>query len=491
MSTSTACRFAVALAAGLLAARALADGHAGPHDGIYPQHPSLTPDASFAIFSWAGDLWSVPADGGPATRLTSHPADEMASAVSPDGSMIAFESNREGARNLYIADLSAVSGTLIAGTPRRVTVSDSSHSLSGWTPEGDALLFSSFQERDIYREERMYRAPIDGGAVTRLTDAFGEHPVMSADGDRVVFARGSNTTFRPVYRGTATGEIWEFRPATGDFFRVTSDDSDDMQPHPLPDGSTLFIASGSGQYNLARKSPESFQGEQLTDFRPGAAPFEGEVSIAHGVRDLGVSADASTAIFAVWDTLFTLDLTQDGATPRAIEIAISGDTDAGTAAPMDLDRMASEVALSPDGKTVAIVARGEIFVRSTDDDRPARRVTESEARDQQIAWSPDGGTLYFVSDRDGSEGIYAATVALSRQDLEPQDEPMEDEPEIDEADDAMTMRLTRPEPTRATTTTAMKTATRTPMMTMTRRRRTRARRRASAGPSRSASRSSP
>ena len=398
--------------------------------GIYPQLPSLTPDAEFAIFSWAGDLWSVPSAGGAAIRLTSHPADELASAVSPDGSLLAYESNRDGAKNLYIADLSVVNGTMLAGTPRRVTVADSSHNLTGFTPDGESLLFSSFQERDIYREERMYRAPLDGGAVTRLTDAYGEQPMMSNDGESIVFARGSNTTFRPIYRGTATGEIWRYEVSSGSFFRLTTDTSDDMQPHPLPDGSTLYIGSSSGQYNITRHTPNAWQPEVLTDFKPAG----GEATIAHGVRDLNVSMDGSTAIFAVWDSLYTLDLSKKGSAPEAIEISISGDTNAGTLSRMDLDREATEAVLSPDGKTVAIVARGEIYVRSTDEGRPARRVTSSESRDQQIAWSPDGAKLYFVSDMEGPESIYAATVALSRQDLKPEeaeDEEAEDE-ETDE-----------------------------------------------------------
>ena len=418
----------------MLAPAALAEGHndhqgEGFADGIYPQYPSLTPDAAFTIFSWAGDLWSVPTQGGPATRLTSHPADELASNVSPDGSLLAFESDRDGSKNLYVADLEVVGGTLIAGTPRRVTTADAGHNLSGFTPDGDALLFSSYQERDIYREERMYRAPLDGGAVTRLTDAFGEHPVMSADGERIVFARGSNTTYRPVYRGTATGEIWSFEPASGSFFRLTTDTSDDLQPHPLPDGSTLYIGSSAGQYNLTRHAPGAWQPQVLTDFKPSGD----EATIAHGVRDLDVSGDGSTAVFVVWDTIYTLDLTREGAEAAPIEIAISGDTNAGTRTPMDLDREATETALSPDGKTIAIVARGEIFVRSTEEGRPARRVTHTEARDQQIAWSPDGARLYFVSDMEGTENIYAATVALSRQDLVPDE--AEDEPEAMDEDE--------------------------------------------------------
>jgi tricorn protease len=414
------------------AAPALADDHGG----IYPEYPTLMPDASFAIFSWAGDLWSVPASGGAATRLTSHPAEELASAVSPDGTQLAFESTRDGAKNLYLADLTVVNGTLIAGTPRRVTVSDTGQNLTAFTPDGEALLFSSFQERDIYREERMYRAPLDGGAVNRLTDAFGEHPAMSPDGTRVVFSRGGNTTYRPVYRGTATGEIWEFIPATGVFNRITTDDFDDIQPWALPDGSTIFISSNGGQYNIARAAPGARQPEMITGFAPGDAPFADAASIAHGVRDLGIAPDGSSAIFAVWDTLFTLDLDRPGATPVAIDIAISGDTDTGTIERMDLDREATETALSPDGKTIAIVARGEIFVRSTEDDRPTRRVTHGEAREQMIAWSPDGARLYFVSDRDGSEGIYAASVALSRHDLEPRDAEEEEADDEENADDA-------------------------------------------------------
>jgi len=426
MPISFPTRFAVLLSIApvLCASPALADHH-NAGEGIYPQYPSMTPDAAFTIFSWAGDLWSVPSAGGPATRLTSHPADELASAVSPDGTKLAFESNRDGAKNLYIADLLVVSGTLIAGTPTRVTVADASHNLTSFTPDGGALLFSSFQERDIYREEHMYRAPIDGGAVSRLTGAFGEHPAMTPDGKAVVFARGSNTTFRPIYRGTAAGEIWKLEISTGNFVRLTNDNFDDMQPCPLPDGSTIFVSSNGGQYNIARLAPGGRKPKMITSFKPKA----GETTIAHGVRDLNTSADGSAAVFVVWDGIYTLDLDRANARPKRINIAISGDTDAGTLSSIDLDKLASQAALSPDGQTMAIVARGEIYVRSTSKDRPTRRVTHSEANDQQIAWSPDGSTLYFVSDTAGPESIYAATVGLSRQDLEPEDEA------DDEADD--------------------------------------------------------
>lgn len=419
-----------ALAALLAAPIAAATLTASAAD-IYPQYPSLTPDGEFAVFSWAGDLWSVPADGGPATRLTSHPADEYFSAVSPDGDLLAFTSDREGAMNIYVADLSRAGSTLIAAAPRRVTFADSGQVLSGFTADGEDVLFSSYQDRDIYREERMYAAPLDGGPVRALTDAYGEHPTMSADGETVAFARGSNNKVRPIYRGPSTGEIWTLDTGDGAFTRLTNDDADDIEPSAMPDGSVVYISSADGQYNVWRKSPGANRARQLTSFKPA----KNEHTIAHGVRDLGVSGDGSTAVFAVWDTLYTLDLTRNNARPRAIEMTVSGDTASLDLNRIDLDNDVSEAVLSPDGQTIAVVARGEIFVRSTADDRPTWRVTRHEARDQQVVWSPDGSTLYFVSDRDGPQSLYAATVLLSRQDIEPADENADDEADEPESEE--------------------------------------------------------
>lgn len=388
----------------------------------YPQYPSLTPDGEIIVFSRAGDLWTVPVGGGAAARLTSHPADELRSAISPDGSLLAFESTREGARNIYIADLSRVGDVLVAGAPRRLTVADSTHNLSGFNADGSAVLFSSFQDREIFREERMYIAPLDGGPITRITDAHGELPSMSPEGDAVVFARGSNNGVRPKYRGPASGELWRLNLSDNSFTRLTDDRNDDIEPHAQPDGSVVYISSADGQYNVWRIPAQGARAVQLTDFQPTGA----EYTIAHGVRDLATSRDGSKAVFAVWDTLYTLALDGNDANPRAVEVVMSADSDALETMRLQLDSEATEAVLSPDGQTMAIVARGEIFVRSTKEDHPTRRVTFGEAREQDIAWSPDGARLYFVSDRDGPPSIYAAKVQIARQDLEPQEEPSED-----------------------------------------------------------------
>lgn len=409
----------------------------------FPQYPALSPNGSTVTFSWAGDLWSVPADGGVATRLTSHPAIEGRSAFSPDGTRIAFESNRDGAQNIYTAPLvRAANGTVALGAIDRVTWGDRSAELGSFSPEGDSVLFSSYREPTLFRSPRMYRAPLDGGPVERLTDAYGQLPRAGSDGV-VTFERGYNPWYRPVYDGPGARDLWSFDAGTGEFVRLTADDGNDGDGWRLPDGSTVFVSSRDGQNNVHRlragvtdANPRSVRA--LTSFQPGNA-----ATIGHGVRDLSISADGTRAVFCVWDTLYTLDLARN-ADAVALDVRGSADADMGASNVIDLDREVTEAVLSPDGKAVALVARGEILVRGAEEDRPTRRVTSSTSREHSIAWSPDGATLYFVSDAHGVDGVYAATVDLSRADLMRDDDQTEDaetdeaaeEEDVDEADDA-------------------------------------------------------
>jgi len=391
----------------------------------YPQHPTISPTGRLVVFSSAGDLWAVDAEGGPATRLTSHPALELRSAFSPDGSMLAFESNRDGARNLYVMPIIREDGRVIAGEIERVTVSGRSQTLGGFTAGGDELLYHAREEPSIYRQARMYRAPLGGGPVERVTDAFGWHPVMSADAERFVFQRGYSLWERPVYRGPGTKDIWSMSTDDGSFTRLTSFEANDGSAFPMPDGSVVFVSSRDGQNNVYRLEADASDGgrrrpralAQLTEFEPSRR----ELTLAHGVRDFSVSWSGTRAVFRVWDDLYTLDLLEEDAEPRRLEVYVSADTDRQDTERLDLDRRVSEAAMSPDGKAVAVIARGEVFVRSTAEDHPTRRVTRTHARERGLAWAPDGSALYFASDATGDWDIHRATVTLSREDIEPEE----------------------------------------------------------------------
>jgi tricorn protease len=399
------------------------------------QYPSISPDASHIVFSAAGDLWSVPRSGGVAERLTVHPGIEGQSRFSHDGSKVVFESNRDGAQNLYTLDLIRDGDRVAPGEIERITESDRSMMLGGFSQDGERVLFSAYLYREIYRHPRMYSAAIDGGPMERVTDAFGRGPATHADIEDIYFVRGYYYPHRVAYRGPGNIDIFKYSPSTGSFTQLTQFDGNDFEPCVLPDGSMVYISSRDGQYNLVRLAPGKTDQDagavrQLTHFKPSSSTSD---TIAHGVRDLQVSADGSTAVFVVWNTLYTLDLTNDRAKPVAVDLTLAEDLAIGDTYRKNISREVSEAAVHPSGKAVAQIARGELFIRSTSDDHPTIRVTDTPFRERDIVWSPDGTRLYYTADDGESLGnIYEVTVSLTREDLNPEPEP---EPETDEAVD--------------------------------------------------------
>ena len=95
----------------------------GTHPGLI-QYPSLSPDGKTVVFSAAGDLWAINSGGGVATRLTAHPAIEGRAKFDADGSRLAFESNRGGADNIYLAQVSGNGNSMSLSNIDRVTTSD-------------------------------------------------------------------------------------------------------------------------------------------------------------------------------------------------------------------------------------------------------------------------------------------------------------------------------------------------------------------------------
>lgn len=424
----------------------------------FPEFPSLSPDGAIVVFAWAGDLWAAPTTGGTASRLTAHPATERKTAFSPDGSLLAFESDRDGMRNLYLMALTRDGTSLLGGDIVRVTASDRAQALGGFSADGKSLYFSGLHEPELHRAARMYAVdflPPDaaaaagvrlaGGPIRDLTLAFGSTPRATGDG-RILFYRGRNDPDRPKYRGSGTTDIYSMSLSGNDFRQLTTDSAGDFEPWPGPAGSVLFLSSRSGQNNLwkldAAAAEPAAKPTQLTNFQP----TQDEYTIGHGIHDLAVSSNCSIAVFTVWDGLYRLDLTQPGAKPERITIHVGSDTQSIESQRLNIGSQVSEAALSPDGKTMAVIARGEVFIRPTTEGRPTRRVTTTYGRERDLAWSPDGSTLYFASDEPasgappGAYALYTAKVALAREDLKPAKtedktaepaEPKADEPKAD------------------------------------------------------------
>ena len=343
----------------------------------FPRFPSISPDGSQIVFSWRGDLWKVASGGGEAIRITNHPADENHSAWSPDGSRIAFESGRYGSTNLFImnADGSDV---------RAVTQIDRSCSLNGWGVDesgNEVLLLSAYFEGDTYREPRVYQVSTKGGDIRRIHDAHGRTARMHADGQRIAFTRGGSGWDRRHYRGASSRDIWLYDRSDESFTQLTEWAGNDGKSRWGHDDNTLYFLSDRDLDVVNLHAMDVTRGDGST--RRLTAFDEDDI------QDFDISTDGSTAALVAWDTLYTLELSKPNAQPIVLAInAVEDDRD--NFELHSINRDVSEAALSPDGQVMAYIAYGEVYVRNLEDKSPTRRVTNSHAREKDIAWSPDG-----------------------------------------------------------------------------------------------------
>lgn len=384
--------------------------HASSGNVDLPRFPSISPDGSQVVFSWRGALWNVSIDGGRAIRLTNHPADDLQSAWSADGTRIAFNSTRDGYNNIWIMN---ADGTDI----RQVTQIDRSCTLIGFGVDGEGNEVISFEaalEADVYRSMRPYMVSSSGGDLIRLHDAFGSHPSISPDGSLIAFTRGGYYYgwSRRHYRGSESQDVWVYNREDDSFKQLTDWEGNAGKARwGGPDNRTLLYLSDQERHTVNLYRMSASEGEamsvRLTSFRD------------RDVQDFDVSADGGTVVLMAWDSLYKLDLNEPEAVPQRLVItAVEDDRD--NFELKSINREVSEAALSPDGQVMAMIAYGRVYVRNVDDKSPTRRVLDSHARHKDIVWSPDGLRLYFTSDEDGTESIYAATVATTRSEIREQ-----------------------------------------------------------------------
>ena len=371
-----------------------------------PRNPSISPAGDEVAFSWRGDLWKVPSEGGLAVRLSAHPSSDLRSAYSPDGRWIAFNSRRDGNLNVWL--MSRTGSEL-----RQVTFSDLGVVLGQFAPGGESLTVHGRIEGDVYRASRPYLVPTAGGPLRRLHDAFGSEAALSPDGRFVAFTRGESSWSRRNYRGPDSRDVWLYDLAEARFVQITTWAGNDGMPHWAGRRKLLFVSDRLHERcnvfvtELTEDGAGRLPPLPLTEFRD------------RDVTDLDAAFDGTRAVCTAWDALYRIELSPAAGAARLPErIEIEAPADAlDTRRLQAIDREVSEAALSPDGKTLAVIAYGEVFVRALGEHEPTRRVTHSPARERGLAWAPDGVSLYFSSDRAGGESIYAAEVLLTKTEL--------------------------------------------------------------------------
>ncbi|MBI5689011.1 MAG: PD40 domain-containing protein [Verrucomicrobia bacterium] len=354
------------------------------------QDPALSPDGKTLVFSWFGDLWSVPSTGGTARPLTRHPGRDTSPSFSPDGTQIAFLSDREAGPQIFLLPAAG-------GVPQRLTSHTEGYVLDGWYPDGSALLVNADRDFSYYLRsgQRFFRVPVKAPVGEHLVfDDYGRTGDLSPDGKRLLFTREGEQATRKGYRGSQASQIWLYDSVTGIFTKLIAEDTSARFPRWRPDGKGFYFTSGrSGSVNLWEYELANARQTQLTKFADDP------------VTSPAVSRDGRTIVFR---HLFDFYRFEPGRSREPVRLEIWDDSETAAA---NLERRTltnvTDVAFSNDGLEVAFVAGGDLWVMDTILREP-RQVTRTPESEHSPVFAPDGKSLIFVSDQNGQSDLWQA-----------------------------------------------------------------------------------
>ncbi len=348
------------------------------------------PDVSQSqiVFTYANDVWIVPKTGGTAVKLSSPPGVETFPKFSPDGKSIAFSGNYDGNRDVYVLPATG-------GVPQRLTTHGYSDRVVDWTPDGKRVLFASIRESGKERFNQFYTVAASGGAVEKLPLAYAEFGSYSPDGKKMAL------TFRTQvgrswkrYKGGwhADIHIFDFTSLSDENISVKSETSDEL---PMWHDNYIYFLSDRGPearmnlwcYDLTNKS---FQ--QLTNFKDYDVHFP-----SLGPEDI---------VFEQGGKLYLFQL----ASRQMKEVSINVVTDEASIKPYSTgtEKYLQHMALSPDGNRVLVEARGDIFNLPAQDGFVKDITNTPGAAERYPAWSPDGKTMAYWSDKSGEYELWLA-----------------------------------------------------------------------------------
>lgn len=372
----------------------------------------ISPDGSQIAFCYMGDIYTVAAAGGTAVRLTTQDSYEANPVWSPDGQQIAFASDRYGNFDVFVMPSTGGSAT-------RLTFNSAGETPSSFTPDGQRVLFSACiqdpAESALFPTSalsELYAVPVAGGKTVQVLGTPAEMVCYSPKGDFFLYQdrKGVEDEWRKHHISSITRDVWRYDMATGKHTNLTARAGEDRNPVLSADGRTVWCISEPPATTDGHPVPEGWK----TSLNVYSFPLDNPKSMTavtafttHPVRFL--SRGANTLCFT-WDgEIYTLPTS--GGTPRKVAIDVTRD-DENRPERMTLTSGATSAAVSPDGKQVAFIVRGEVFVTSVEY-ATTKRITSTAAAERGVDFGKDNRSIVYASERDGVSQLYTAKIARS------------------------------------------------------------------------------
>lgn len=359
------------------------------------RYPSISPDGKTIVFTYKGDLYKVAASGGTATPLTMHEAHDFMPVWSNDGKTIAFASDRYGNFDVYTISING-------GEAKRITYHSAGEYPYTFSNDDKTIIFggtrmdlpSNRQFPTGYMSE-LYSVSVNGGRVTQIITTPAEDIRYSKNGNQFLYTNkpAGENQWRKHHTSSVTRDVCVYDVKTGTHKQITSFKGEDRNPVFTKDESGFYyLSEESGSFNVHKMNMSGSASEKITNFKK------------HPVRFLSSSNDGLLC-FSYDGDLYTM---KAGASAQKVNITILADARSNNERIYRVSS-GSGMSVSPNGKEVAFIYRGEVFVTSVDGGI-TKRITNTPEQETGVNFSPDGKKLLYASERNNKWSVYESTI---------------------------------------------------------------------------------
>ena len=337
-------------------------------------HPCLTPDGQSVIFSFEGDIWKAPVNDGHAFRLTAMQGYETNPRISPDGKWIAFTGRQYGNPDVFIVPANG-------GQVKQVTFHSGTDDVSSWSWDSKSIYFNSNRMGQIAG----FKVSTDGGTPERVFGNYFfqyDHNLVEHPGTGEIFYNDTwESSFqaqRKRYKGPFNPEIQSYNAKTKQYKKYTDWEGKDFSSSIDRNGNIYFISDESnGEYNLY--TMEGGKKKRLTNF-------------SSSIRNPSVNANGGKVVFEKDYQLWIFDI-KSGKESK-LDIAIFRNNTLPKEKDFDVKGNITAYDISPDGKKLAFVSRGELFVSDVDGKYIKQLNRGSSERVREVKWTSDRNLLF-------------------------------------------------------------------------------------------------
>ena len=389
-------------AAMMMAAMAGSSAQASASQAVTPlwlRDVMVSPDGQQVLFCYKGDIYKVSTKGGTAVQLTTQDSYECSPVWSADGKQIAFASDRHG--NLDVFTMAAD-----GGSATRLTYNSVAEVPQAFSPDGKWVLFGAAiqdpAESVLFPDNtlpELYKVPAKGGRTLQVLGTPAEMLSFAADGKSFFYQdrKGYEDEWRKHHTSSITRDVWFYDAKSGQHTNVTAHAGEDRNPVVSADGKTLYFLSerNGGSMNVYAMKAEATNGQKPT----AVTSFK-----THPVRFLSAARNGLLC-YTYNGEIYTQ---KNGEKPQKLNITLTRD-DEPVVRDLAFTSGARQAVVSRDGKQVAFVARGEVFVTSTEY-ATTRRISQTAGAEADVDFAPDGRTIVYASERNGNWQLYTASI---------------------------------------------------------------------------------